>query len=83
VGQVRLLVPSSVFADLVDPNEASLTREGTAIILSIQGGDGAEGYIVRAYFDAQMIRRRTLSSLLMPDKPTEDTRYTRRVLKDR
>jgi hypothetical protein len=60
-----------------------VTREETANLLSIRGGDGAEGYIVRVYFDAKVVRRRTLASLLMPDKPTEDTRHTRRVLKDR
>jgi hypothetical protein len=83
VGQAELLVPSSVFADLVDPDDAGLAREGAVNLLSIRGGDGAEGYIVRVYFDAKVVRRRTLASPLMPDKPTEDTRYSGRVLKDR
>jgi len=82
VGKEQLSVPASVFADLQDPLDADLNRKDGLNVLSIRGGDGSEGYIVRIYFDSHAIRRRTLSSLMMPDEPTQDTRYWLRVLRD-
>lgn len=83
VGEKQLFVPTSVFADLIDPIDASVSVKGRQMVLVITGGDGSEGYVVRVYFDATGVHRRTLSSLMMPDEPLEDTRYWQRVLKDR
>jgi len=68
---------------LIDPGGATLRFERGLFVLTITGGDGADSYSVRAYFDAMEVSRRMVFSLLIPDKPTEDTRYWFRVLQDK
>jgi hypothetical protein len=82
VGGVNIRVPRSAYADLIDPRQAKVEFKGTAGAVSINGGDGAEAYLVRIFFDRKRVNRRTLSSALMPDKPTEETRYLLQVMKD-
>lgn len=77
-----LLVPRSVFADLIDPRRMSAKFEKGSFVLSIGGGDGAESYGVRVYFDTAKVTRRVLSSTLPPETVAEDTRYFLSVLKD-
>lgn len=82
VNSHTIFVPRSVFEDLVDPREASLRFEKGAFVLSVGGGDGADSYILKVYFDAIKVIRRTLYSALIPNKAVEETRYWQRVLKD-
>ena len=82
VGGKSLFVPRSVFADLVDPGRASVEFSNGNFILTIRGLDGAEAYFIRVYFDTTEVRRRKVYSLLMPNTPTEDTRYRMIVMKD-
>ena len=63
-----LNVPRSVFADLVDPREMSIRFEKGAFVLTVWGGDGADSYFVRVYFDMKGITRRMVYSLLIPDE---------------
>lgn len=77
-----LTVPRSAYADLVGPRRVDINVQGSAGVVTIQGGDGAEAYVARLFFDRQRVTRRTLSSALMADKPTEETRYSLRVMKD-
>jgi hypothetical protein len=77
-----LVVPRSAYADLIGPRRVSIDAQGPAGVVIIQGGDGADAYVARLYFDRQKVTRRTLSSALLADKPTEETRYSLRVMKD-
>jgi hypothetical protein len=77
-----LFVPRSVFADLIDPHRMSAKFEKGAFVLSISGGDAAEAYGVRVYFDTAKVTRRVLTSSLTPDTVAQDTRYFLNVLKD-
>jgi hypothetical protein len=56
--------------------------EKGAFVLSISGGDAAEAYGVRIYFDTAKVTRRILTSSLTPDTVTQHTRYFLNVLKD-
>jgi competence protein ComGC len=78
----QIFVPRSVFADLIEPRYASLRLEHDVFMLSIEGADGVNSYIVYVYFDGNNIIRRVVYSALVPDKPVEETHYWLRVLKD-
>lgn len=78
----QIFVPRSVFADLLDPRDATIQFEKGTFILSVSGGDGADSYVLRVHFDDKRIIRRVLYSSLIPDKAVEETRYWLRVLKD-
>ena len=78
----QIFVPRSVFADLLDPREAKIQFEKGVFILTVSGGDGADSYDLRVYFDDKRIIRRELYSSLIPDKAVEETRYWLRILKD-
>ena len=82
VGGVNIRVPRSAYADLIDPRQIKVEFKGAAGAMNIDGGDGAEAYLVRIFFDRKKVNRRTLSSALMPGKPTEETRYLLQVMKD-
>lgn len=82
VGGVNIRVPQSAYADLIDPRQAKVEFKGAAGTVSIGGGDGAEAYLLRIFFDRKKVNRRTLSSALIPGKPTEETHYLLRVMKD-
>src|SRR5882762_3965489 len=77
-----LFVPRSVFADLINPHRMSAKFEKGAFVLSISGGDAAEAYGVRIYFDTAKVTRRVLTSSLTPHTVAQDTRYFLNVLKD-
>lgn len=82
VGNNLIFVPRSAYADLFGPTYASIEFRGNAGVVSIRGGDGAEAYVVRLFFDRRRVNRRTLASALLESKPTEETRYLLRVMKD-
>lgn len=82
VNDRALYVPRSVFADLLNPAEASLSVEDSTTVLVISGGDASESYVLRIYLDSKGINRRTLSSSLQPGEPTQETRYWRSELRD-
>jgi hypothetical protein len=70
-----LFVPSSVYEDLIEPNEMSARMSGPTFVVEIRGADGAECYFVRIYFDKAQVRRRLTYSCLTPATPSEDTKY--------
>jgi hypothetical protein len=82
VGSTVIHVPRSAYADLVDPRQVRVEFKGTAGSVNIDGGDGEEAYLVRIFFDRNSVNRRTLSSALIPGRPTEETRYLLQVMKD-
>lgn len=75
-------IPYSVFSNFVDPRSASIEYDNDRYILVIRGGDGAETYFAKVYFDANHIFSKKIYSSLMPDDVAEDTRYYFGVLKD-
>lgn len=58
VGKRRLLIPRSVFADCADVGAMWMTSQGETYVLGLGGGDGAEAYTVKIYFDSHEIKRR-------------------------
>lgn len=82
VNDRALFVPRSAYADLVDLREATVRNDGKAFILTLSGGDAADSYYAQIFFDGKGVNRKKLFSSLDPDKPTEETRYWLRALKD-
>ncbi len=82
IDRTKVLVPRSVFADLLDPRTASIRAEKADFLLTISGGDGAESYFVRITFDSVKVKRRLLYSTLTPAVPSQETTYRLNVLKD-
>jgi hypothetical protein len=77
-----IFVPRSTFADLVAPYGTAIDFNGSVGTVTIRGGDGADAYIVKLFFDHQRVLRRTLASFLLANQPTEETHYFLRILKD-
>lgn len=73
-------VPRSAFSDLNSPLSASLHLVGRAFMLELRGGDGAETYTARIYFDSNRVVRRKLYDFINNDGPVEVTRYFQRFL---
>ena len=55
-----LLVPRSAFCDLADLNTADISISNRRSTLRIEGGDGAESFILKIEFDAEGVKRRTV-----------------------
>jgi|SRR6185437_2489374 len=70
-----LFVPRSAFADLADLNRAEIKAAKNGWVLTLDGGDASEGYIVKIDFDATRIKLRTMSSGTLPNKPLQETIY--------
>jgi hypothetical protein len=71
----RIFVPRSVFADMVDTEEATLRSQDGEFVLSITGSDAADSYILLVFFKKGEVTRRVLYSALDPNHPTEETKY--------
>jgi hypothetical protein len=59
----RLIVPRSVFADRADVGNMSVTSEVGMDVLTLVGGDAAEAYSAKVFFDAHRIKKRELFDL--------------------
>jgi hypothetical protein len=70
-----LFVPRSAFCDLADVSEAQIHVDDQEFVLRLDGGDASEGYIATVEFDAQRVKRRTVSSGTLPDHPLQETVY--------
>ncbi|HZF06539.1 MAG TPA: hypothetical protein VE932_19550 [Patescibacteria group bacterium] len=79
----RVFVPGSVAYRLVIPLEASLRVVSRISVLTINGGDASESYVVKIEFDSKRVRRKIVASRAMPDRPTEITTYYMPVLEDK
>jgi hypothetical protein len=62
INGVRLFVPRSVFADRTDLGLMSVARTDKLYVLTLTGGDGAEAYTVKIYFDLRHVKKRELYS---------------------
>jgi hypothetical protein len=70
-----LFVPRSAYADLSWVTSAEVTASKANGRLTVHGGDASESYFVRIEFDAKGIRSRSLYSSLIPNAPSQQTRY--------
>lgn len=70
----NVLVPYSVFAPIYDPRQADLDLSGKTPVLRIYGGQGAEAYEVRIFFNHNNV---TKKEVLTQDlkKPLEESHY--------
>lgn len=75
VNDKRILVPHSVFCDLADLNTAEIRIDQKESILTLNGGDASESYIVRIEFDTDRVKRKRLASSIAPDKLLQETIY--------
>jgi hypothetical protein len=82
VNDKTIIVPRSVFCDLADLNTAQIKIGQKESILTLVGGDASESYIVKIVFDAGRVKRRVKESGMLPDQPTQETTYHRRVIRD-
>lgn len=82
VNDKTIIVPRSVFCDLADLNTAEIKIGQKESILTLIGGDASESYIVKIVFDAEQVKRRVTASGMLPDQPSQETTYQRRILRD-
>lgn len=81
VNNKSIFIPRSVFCDLADLNTAQIKIGEKESILTLMGGDASESYIVKIVFDSGRVKRRVKESGMLPDQPTQETTYHRRVLR--
>jgi len=79
----KIIVPRSVTFGLILPNRAELVVGAGISVLTIEGGDTTESYIVRIEFDSERVKRMTAASALIPDKPLQITTFYRQTLEER
>lgn len=75
-----LFVPRSSFSDLESPREATLRYSGHTYFLELSGGDGAESYWARIYFNRRSVMRKKVFSTIAAGGPISETRYFDRSL---
>lgn len=75
VNGTRLFVPRSAFCDLADVNKAEIKFSAGAAFLRLEGGDGAEAFIVKVEFDKTRVKRRTVAAGESADQLLQETNY--------
>jgi hypothetical protein len=75
VNGTQLFVPRSAFCDLADVNKAKIEVGEKGAILRLEGGDGAEAFIVKVEFDKTRVRRRTIAAGESADQLLQETNY--------
>jgi hypothetical protein len=60
VGEKKLFVFRSVFADCADIGTMALTSAAGVNVLTLIGGDASEGYTVKVFFDDHRVKKREL-----------------------
>ncbi len=77
VNDKKINVPTSVYCSLNDLNRGKVFIEENRMILMLDGGDGAAGYVVQIEFDNERVKRMSVfaDSSLGPDVLLEETNY--------
>ena len=75
VNGARLFVPRSAFCDLADVNKAEVKVGEKGAFLRLEGGDGAEAFIVKVEFDKTRVKRRTVAAGESADQLLQETNY--------
>ena len=70
-----IIVPRSLFCDLADLNTAEIQIEESESILTLNGGDASESYLVKIDFDERQVKRKRLYSKMSPNEPLQETTY--------
>lgn len=79
----EVLVPRSVYADLTNAISATVDPVGKSYFaLTLKGGDGADAYKATILFKKSGVSKRVLFDLLDVRRPTQKTKYWKRVLRD-
>jgi hypothetical protein len=71
----RVFVPRSVFADLADVNDASLSLQKSSYVLLLTGGDASETYTVKILFNRKRVTFRSVTNGEFPEHPLQETIY--------
>jgi hypothetical protein len=79
----QVFVPRSVFLDVFDPHEASLELLSGRLTLRITEADASNSAFLLVYFDTTRVTQRMVFSQLDPNKATEDTRYSLKIVEDK
>lgn len=74
VNGFNVLVPYSVFAPIYDPRQADLDLSGKTPVLRIYGGQGAEAYEMRIYFNKNNVTKKEVFTQDLK-KPLEESHY--------
>lgn len=77
-----IFVPRSAFCDLADLDIVEVEIKQKNVLMKLFGGDASESYIAIIEFDANCVKRRTISSSMLPDRKSEETIYYLHILKD-
>ncbi len=75
VNGTALFVPRSSFCDLADVNKAEIRFGEKGVFLRLDGGDGAESFIVKIEFDKTRVKRRTVAAGEAADQLLQETNY--------
>lgn len=75
VNGTPLFVPRSAFCDLADVNQAEISFGAEGAFLRLDGGDGAESFIVKIEFDKTRVKRRSVAAGEAPEELLEETNY--------
>jgi hypothetical protein len=71
----QIFVPRSVYCSLADLNMAKIEMINNVGVLTLNGGDASESFIVKIEFNEQQINKKTLCNGEAPDKPLEESVY--------
>ena len=71
-----LYIPFSAYADLAEPDSASIQRRGSDLVVMITGGVGADAYRSEVKFkNGQVVVSKSTRSVAMPKDVWEEIRY--------
>jgi hypothetical protein len=70
-----ILIPKSAVDYLVDVNRCSIKRDKNGWALSIDGRDGAYGYVAVIYFNRDRVQRRAMFADANRSHMTEEIKY--------
>lgn len=73
VDEEAMFVPSDAILSVFDPNAVRLRADGPEFLLEIDGGDGAESYRVKIWFDETRVTRRQMTTF--EDEVLQTTQY--------
>lgn len=77
-----VFVPLSVLCDLFNPNWAEVRLGSTVTVLTITGSDASEAYVAKIEFDSKRVRRLSVFSGMVPEKPLQVTTYHEVTVRD-
>lgn len=80
--QTKISAPRSAFADLANAHTFASMPNGKQLIVTIEGGDAADGYKAALYFESGDIIKRVVKSGEFPRNRWEETKYVKLPVND-